>query len=96
MNLDTQGHRGGATPTIRRGRSASKKSCDGEEGQDSPAPEETDLMAAIAAAKDKDEVTATPPTPKAARGDYATPERRSAPARPPARAEVRPGLPARR
>ena len=37
-------------------------------------------MAAIAAAKDKDEVTATPPTPKAARGDYATPERRSAPA----------------
>ena len=37
-------------------------------------------MAAMAAAKDRDEVTATPPTPKTARGGETTPERRSAPA----------------
>ena len=37
-------------------------------------------MAAMAAAKDRDEVTATPPTPKTAGEGEATPERRSAPA----------------
>jgi hypothetical protein len=37
-------------------------------------------MAVMAAAKDRDEVTATPPTPKTAREGEATPERRSAPA----------------
>ena len=42
----------------------------------------TDLMATIAAAKDNDEVTATSPTPKAALGGEATPERRSAPEAP--------------
>ena len=74
MSLDTQGQREEATTTNRRGRSASKMSGDGEGGQDAPTPGETDLMAAMAAAKDSDEGTASPPTPKAAREVEATPE----------------------